>query len=265
MSQKIKNKKPNISKTDTLKVKTPKNEPWSKAMNFFIAGCLAELYLLLVRHFYMNGTIQQVVAWDGYLKNIAYAGLGILAAGLILGLAFFKKPGWQRAVGWILMGAGAYLTVANWMIRTYYYTAVTFLCAVVPAAMLLGILWLLYDREGAWSLTILGLDIIVLWACRKGLNEEYWHFRVLIGAAVFLAFVAVVALLVWQAEKRGGSLGKICVLPENADPLPIYVACGISAVSMVLGILNTTIAYYTLWVVAVIVFAIAVYYTVKQL
>lgn len=255
--------KQNHKKVDTSKVNNPKNEPWARAMNFFIAGCLAELYLLVVRRFYINGTIHQVIAWDGYLKIITYAGLGILAAGLIV--AFLKKAGWIRTAGWALVGAGAYLAAASWMIRAYYYTAVTFLCAAVPAAMLLGILWLLYDRECAWSLTILGLDIVMLWAFRKGLNSVYWRSRVLIGAAVFLVFAAAVAFVAWRADRKGGMIGKIHVLPEEADPLPIYIACGISVISIVVGVLSTTIAYYVLWVVAVIVFAIAVYYTVKQL
>ena len=244
---------------------TTSSEPWSKATNLFLAGCVAEFYVLLVRHFYINGNIHQVVAWDDYLKYIAYAGLGLLAVGVLLILTTLKKPGWLRTSGWILAGAGVFLAAANWMIRTYYSTAVTFLCAIVPAAMLLGILWLLYDRECAWSLTVLGMDIVVLWALRKGLNNDYWRTRVLIGGVLFLIFLAVTFFLVRRVDKQRGMLGKFRVLPEQADPLPVYVACGISAVSVALAFLSTAVAYYVLWAVAVIVFAIAVYYTVKQL
>ena len=36
-----------------------RDEPMTGAMKFFLAGCVAELYLLIVRRFYVNGTAVQ--------------------------------------------------------------------------------------------------------------------------------------------------------------------------------------------------------------
>ena len=58
------------------------NAPMNRAMTFFIAGCLAEIYLLVVRRYYINGTLEQVVAWDNYIQVLALVGLGILAVGI---------------------------------------------------------------------------------------------------------------------------------------------------------------------------------------
>ena len=33
-----------------------REEPMNGAMKFFLAGCVAELYLLIIRRFYINGT-----------------------------------------------------------------------------------------------------------------------------------------------------------------------------------------------------------------
>ena len=33
---------------------SPKDEPMNGAMKFFLAGCIAELYLLILRRFYKN-------------------------------------------------------------------------------------------------------------------------------------------------------------------------------------------------------------------
>ena len=55
------------------------------------------------------------------------------------------------------------------------------------------------------------------------------------------------------------------LLPVKADPLPVFVACVLSIVAVAIALVNTTIAYYAMWALAAVVFALAVYYTVKQL
>ena len=68
----------------------------------------------------------------------------------------------------------------------------------------------------------------------------------------------VVALLAKQGKLKR-------LLPASADLLPVYVACGLSAAAMLGALFNTTVAYYAMWALAIVVFALAVYYTVKQL
>jgi hypothetical protein len=238
---------------------------WNNAMNFFIFGCLAELYILVVRQYYVYGTNDQLLAWDVYLKNVLYFGLGLLLAGAVLTIAFRKSARGRRIAAGIVLGVGIFLSLANWLVRTYYISAVTLLCVLIPVVMLLGIFWTLYDRECSVALTILAVDAVVLWICRKGIGTDYWNTKVLIGAVAFLVLLAAFFLLSRGAEKHKGLIGKLRLLPENADYLPVYVACGLSALSVVLALFNATIAYYALWVVGVAIFALAVYYTVRQL
>ena len=42
-----------MAKNPNKKV-APKDEPMNGAMKFFLAGCVAELYLLILRRFYIN-------------------------------------------------------------------------------------------------------------------------------------------------------------------------------------------------------------------
>ena len=65
--------------------------------------------------------------------------------------------------------------------------------------------------------------------------------------------------------KNGGKLGNLQVLTAGADPMPIYAACGLSVVALAIALFSSTIAYYAMWALAIVVFALAVYYTVKQL
>ena len=54
-----------MSKNPVSKSKPVKgNEPLRAALKFFAAGCVAELYLLLIRRFYVNGTVDQLLACD---------------------------------------------------------------------------------------------------------------------------------------------------------------------------------------------------------
>lgn len=46
-----------------------RDEPMNGAMKFFLAGCVAELYLLLIRRFYVNADsdLQRITWYDSYL------------------------------------------------------------------------------------------------------------------------------------------------------------------------------------------------------
>ena len=164
-----------------------------------------------------------------------------------------------------MFAAGVFLGGSALFIKMFYDSALTLLCVVVPVAMLLGILWNLYDRECAWSLTILGTSLIALWVCRRVLNSIYLGTYVRILAAVYIVLLLVAAFLANKADKNGGRLGKLQVLTAGADPLPVYLACGLSVAALAVALFSSTIAYYAMWALAIVVFALAVYYTVKQL
>lgn len=242
-----------------------KGEPMNGAMKFFLGGCFAELYLLLIRRFFISGTLEQVVAWDGYLRVLTYVGLAVLVLGAVLvGLWWKKQPG-RRFAAVAVLAAGVFLAAASWLVRRYVVSALTPLCVVVPAVMILGILWSLYDRECAWALTILGAGVGAVWICRKGIGTLYWNTQALACGAFFIVLMLVCALLARKASKNDGLLGKLRLFPGNADCLPIYAACGISAIAVAVSMCSASIAYYAMWALAVVIFALAVYYTVKQL
>ena len=57
-----------MAKNPNRKTKPVKqDDALTPAMKFFLAGCVAELYLLIVRRYYISGSIKQVIAWDSYL------------------------------------------------------------------------------------------------------------------------------------------------------------------------------------------------------
>ena len=79
-----------------------------------------------------------------------------------------------------------------------------------------------------------------------------------ICVVIYLVLLAVLAVLT-----KNGKLNKL--LPPKADKLPVYAACGLSALALLASLLGGGISYYAMWALAAVVFALAVYYTVKQL
>lgn len=235
-----------------------RDEPMTGTMKFFLVCCMAELYLLLIRRFYINADSElQRIAWfDTYLWVLAGAGAVILAVGVALSL-LWRTDKRKRVLGWGVAGVGLFAAAAALLVR-WNMSTLTLLVVVVPVVMLLGILWSLYDRECALSLTILGVSLIALWVCRRVLSSVYLGLYVKIAAVIYLVLLAAVVYLT-----KNGKLVRL--LPPKADPLPVYVACGLSIAAIAVALVSSTIAYYAMWALAMVVFGLAVYYTVKQL
>jgi hypothetical protein len=134
-----------------------------------------------------------------------------------------------------------------------------------PGLMILGIAWCLYDRECVYALAILCSAAMMLWICRECLPVPA---RQMIGrglAVAWLVVAAAAALLLKKVRRADGMFREMRLLPVSANYALIYMALGVSAVLVVAGMLGAVLAYYALWVAAVAIFAVAVYYTVQQL
>lgn len=250
------NRRPNAFKKD---------EPLTGTMKFFLAGCVAELYLLVVRRCYVNGVAVAQINWyDHYLPALMIIGAVVLVIGAVL-CYLWRTEKKKRVIAWYTAGGGAFLALSALMIWRFNAASVTFLTVAVFAAMLMGVLWNLYDRECAISLTILGVSLLMLWVCRREMTNIYRGWMAQVIAVIYLVLLAGAAVLARKVEKDSGRLGKLRLLPGNADYLPVYVACGLSAVGVASALISVNVAYYAMWGLAIIVFALAVYYTVKQL
>ena len=248
-----------MSKNPNKRTKSVKrDEPMNGAMKFFLAGCVAELYLLLIRRFYINADseIQRIAWYDSYLWILTGVGAVILAAGLLCAW-LWRNDSKKRLAGWALTATGVYAAAVPALVR-WNMSSMTLLMVLVPALILLGILWTLYDRECALSLTILGVSLIVVWVCRRAFSSSVVGLYVKIASVIYLAVLAVLAIQVKRQK-----LGKL--FPVGADPLPVYVACGLSLAAILISMISAVVAYYAMWTLAIIVFGLAVYYTVKQL
>ena len=116
-----------------------KDDDMTGAMKFFLAGCVAELYLIIIRRFYVNGNLHEVVAWDEYLKYFAVLGLVVLAAGAVLSF-LWKADKKKRVIGWSVAAAGAFLAAISYVVRINL-SVLTLMIVAVPVVMIVGIIW----------------------------------------------------------------------------------------------------------------------------
>lgn len=243
-------KKPNNKPKKAVK----QDESMSAATKFLVVGCLAWLYLMIVRRNYVNGYAEQQIAWyDVYLKALIVAGVVVFAVGAVLSYLWRQKKN-TRAYGWMIGGLGAFVAASSALVL-WNMSSLSLLTTFVLVVMVLGIVWSLYDRECALSLTLLGISLFAVWVCRSHINSIYTGTYVKIGMVALIAAVIVVAVLVKQGK----------LISEKAGFPAVYAACGLSVAALALSLLGPVIAYYIMWVLAIVVFGLAVYYTIKQL
>ena len=209
---------------------------------FFLAACLAEFYLLVLRKYYIHGdVVTEALVW--YDRLLIFAGLGaaVLLVGVILSV-LWKADERKRLFGWALSALGAFFAVGSMLARIYVEPAVTLLSVVVPVLMVLTVIWAFYDRECSVALTALCGTMILLWVCRRLFNSLTMGVPVKVLSVVYVLLLAGVC---WLAKNK--KLGRL--LPVGADLMPIYAATGLSAVAVVLALFSATVANYakTAW------------------
>lgn len=232
-----------------------RSAPLTTGMKLFAVGCAAELYVFILRRCYINGSMSQVVAWYDALPWAGLVGLALCAAGAAWTWAVRKNPVWRVNAGCTAL-LGAFLALASFAAH-WNQSSVNLLSVLVPAAMLLCVFWSLYDRACALSLTILSLSLLAAWLCYRT-SYQFSPYRLPVKALVVLA-LAVLAVGASMLRAR-----KIKPL-RGTDPVPVYLACVLAAVGMLISLIGPQAAWYAMWGLALAGFGLVVYYTVRQL
>ena len=234
-----------------------RSRPGSWAWKIVLGGCLAEVYVVLVSRFYVNGTLPQVMAWSEYLPVLGGVGLGVLAAGL--GLLGWKRKDRRHILFWIGAYAafcGAFVAVVSFLAH-WNMSTLTLFSVLVPSGTVLGVLWSIYERSCSLSLTVLALAAVGAWVCYRTYHLSY------ITVARTLAILYIIMLLALCYLLAVGELRVI--LPVTQDRAPVYGSCLLAVIGMLVSVLRPADGYYAMWVLAMAAFGMGVYFTVKQL
>ena len=239
----------------------------NRAMILLVVGLVAEFYLLMVNNYFVKGAVGQVLTMMTVLKVLGIAGAALFGAGLVL---WFMRKKWTRfapAAPWLL-SIGFFFAVSSQLMLKIYPQGTTVMCVLVPVAMLLGIVFLLYPREFSVQALALTAALMSMYFIHHSGGTEEWG-GIVIGCCVFAACVVLALIIaVWKAQKSDGrleKLGGLRIVSSGADYRLIYAVLAVCAAVIIAALLVSAIAYYALWALAIGTFLLAVYYTIKMM
>ncbi|MBQ3103382.1 MAG: hypothetical protein IJC58_03750 [Oscillospiraceae bacterium] len=255
-----------MSKQNNKKAKMAKsNQSVNNTLKMLIVGCLAECYLLLAYNFFAHGTVQWIVTLSKVFGVLRYVGL---AAAVVCAVLAFCWKSEKKKKSYALWGVGVslFLAVTSFLMIAYYPAATDILCVVVPLLMLFGVVCLLYPRDFTVSVAALAIALADLWLLRRSYMMHPTILTVLtVGAIVVVAAAFVLVMLV---KKNGGlwicKKNKVRVFSKNCNYGIMLAAIVVSAAAMAVSLAVFSAAFYVMWALGVVLFALAVYYTVKQ-
>jgi len=229
----------------------------------FISGFCAELYLLIMQRFFVNGTVQEIVYSSYVVEALMYVGLALFVAGAVLKY-LRRKAGSSHAANWLL-AVGIFLAAANKAMLTVYPAAAVSLCIVVPIILIVGVAFFLYQREFFFSLCALVLSVGACWLCTKGLGNQNWNTVVIAASVAVLLLIAVFFAASFSAAKKKGILEiagrKFRMLSVSFNRPLLYGAYALGALAVAAALVGY--GYYCIWVLCIVIFALAVYYTIR--
>ena len=241
------------------------NRNMNRALELLTAGFLAEFYLLLVNNYFVRGTIGQLVAMSYVLEGLVYVGLALVAAGIVMLIVDRKKGGsFTKLNKWLLV-AGVFFTLSSELMLKVYPQGTTAMCIFVPVVMILGVIFLMYQREFSVQAVALALSILAMVLLSRGAGNANWSFIVK-AYSICAAATAVVLLVIAYAAQRGdGCIGSVRIFPSGAGYKMLYLVLVVCLAAIIAALFVSGIAYYGVWALSVLLFLLAVYYTVKML
>ena len=239
----------------------------NRAMILLTVGLVAEFYLLMVNNYFVKGAVGQVLVMMSVLKVLGIAGAAAFGAGLVLWIMRKKWTRFAPAAPWLLC-AGFFFAMSSELMLKIYPQGTKAMCVLVPVAMLLGIVFLLYPREFSLQALALTAAMMAMYLIHRGGGSDNWN-ALVIGCSVFAALViAALAVAVCKAGKNKGELeklGGLRIVSQGGNYKLIYAVLGLCLAAIVIALFASGIAYYGLWVLAAATFLLAVYYTIKMM
>ena len=243
------------------------NRNVNRAITLLLIGVIAEFYLLMVNNFYVKGGVGQMLTMVTVLKVIDYVGCALFGAGLVLWLMRKKWTRFAPAAPWLLC-AGFFFAVSSILMLKVYPQGTAMMCVLVPVAMLIGIVFLLYPREFSVQAVALTASMMAMYLIHRGGGTSAWGGVVTACSILAICVVAALAVAVSKAGKNGGKLeklGDLRIVSQDGNYRLIYAVLAVCAAAIAVALFATGIAYYGLWVLAVGTFLLAVYYTIKMM
>lgn len=239
-------------------------EKMNRLTILFTEGVLLETYLLMVNQLYTRGTGAQMMTMSRVLVGMALAGVVLAVVGLTLHLRGEKLRRWGAYLG----GAGVFFALTSLLCLKVNSAAAGMLSVALPVAMLLAVVYTLYVSDFFWLAVSLTVSLGAVWYWRRCAAVAYLRLSAVVLLVLALAVVAVILVLTARAARSRGIVTvkerRIRMLEKDSGRLVLALHGGCMAV-MLVSALSSAVALYGFLLLAVVLFAAAVYYTVSAL
>lgn len=231
--------------------------------NVFLAGLAAECVLFLIYRFYVRGTVNSLLAWDGILRVAVWGGLAAFLGGIVA--AVVKKSDRKiRKIGLIAAFSALGVALVSFISTRFFEIGVTALCIVVPVVTILGLIYFLYQRECFVSTTLLAGTLFTNWVCGKGIGG-YWTTLVTVCALAVVVGLIVLMALVAMTRKNDGKLREIRIFPSGCDYRAIFAVILVCIAAILLAVFVPSLTFYLTWALVIVLFAELAFYTTKMM
>lgn len=221
------------------------------------------MLLLLTNRFFINYRADEIQLAYSLTKILPIlSGVGIVA-GLVSAFMAWSAHKKEAACKWWVALAAFCGTLGVMLLLVRYFRewGVQVMCAVLPAAAILALVYYLFQREFFVIALTCVVGMMGLWMVRKlGENHAVLCYAVLAAAAVVLA---AVALLTRWIQNAGGMWKSKRILSKNASYPMVYITCVVIAVLLLIALFAGNLAFYLMFPAVAWLVVMAVYFTVK--
>lgn len=239
---------------------------FNRMLLWLLAAVVAELVILLVKHFYVDVTGSALrISIAGVLLAIfrvyRFAGIVLTAVGAAW-MVVARKQGKATRLPAILTGV-AFLLWVVFTVAYYFFDEGVRLLMILPAiGAVLILVYFLYQRVFFVNTVLTGVGIAALWLYR----QYHANHPQAVMACFLLGWIllAVVAVLCWRLRQTGGKLGSVRLMPVRTNYITTWATCLLVAAAMAVGwAVGGSVALYLLFGLLGWLFCQAVFFTVK--
>lgn len=248
------------------KIQAKSKQKMDKLTGLFTAGCVAELILFVVHQFYTQGTGVQMMNMARLLAVMPVVGIALLVVGVVIHRGEMTAI---RPAGVYVAGLGAFLALLGPLCLKVNSGAAGLLAAVVPAVMLMAVVFVLYTRDFFWLALNAAVAMDAVWYWSRFASIDYLRLSAWMLMVTALIVAAAVPMLTVFSKKDKGVVtlcGCKLRMLENGEVKNVMLAGhALVLAALVAALASSALSVYCLMVMGVMLFVAAAYFTVTVL
>lgn len=236
---------------------------FQRVLNVFLLGLAAECFLFFIYKGYAVGTVSSVLTWDPILRWIMKLGLAVAAAAGIAAVVLRKNKKARIPLTWAA-GVSLFLWMSSFMSVQFFNNSqgIIAMCVLVPALTILGIVYLLFQRECSLSTLALSGSILTVWLLGEGAQGTL-GILIKVGSVMAVLILAALLFLGFKVQKAQGKLGELQIFTADCKYPVLYGALGVGILCILAALILPAYSYYILWALGIVTFGELVYFTTK--